>query len=275
MYPSENTKSLTSYCPQEQEAKIEFMRKQTQKKYGALNKTEVPINEKPVDPPSSAVTGKLEHVNFFKDLEDGAVVTNATNKDHEREVKEEKEKYEKQIGYLTYLGQDTNEATGKVSWYEKPRVSLLDDDTGEENDAKKKIPHDPIHKYKHFFDKHRFVPKSSNEKLKIKDDSDTTLKKKHKHKKKKLKSRKTRPTSSNSSSSEDEQERKIKRQTLLILRDKRLKREREEKARAEKVLARMRGEITDEPMKEPEPPVYVQKYNSQFNPHLAKQNATR
>ena len=207
---------------------------------------------------------KLEHVNFFKDLEEGAVVTNATNKDHDQEVKDEKEKYEKQIGYLTYLGQDTNEATGKVSWYEKPRTNLHDDDNGEENDVEKKTRYDPIHKYKHFFDRHRFVPKTAEPKIEIKSEVIPKEKRK-KHKKDKLKSKKTkRSSSSSSSSSEDEFDRKIKRQQLQALRDKRLKREREEKARADKLMARMRGEVIDEPVKQPEPAPYVQKYNSQF-----------
>jgi hypothetical protein len=59
------------------------------------------------------------HINLFEDLEEGTVVSNATNAEYEKEKKEEREKYEKQIGFLTYLGQDTVEATGCVSWYNK------------------------------------------------------------------------------------------------------------------------------------------------------------
>jgi hypothetical protein len=49
-----------------------------------------------------------QHINLFEDVEQGKVVSNATNAE-----------YEKRIGYLTYLGQDTVEATGCVSWYNK------------------------------------------------------------------------------------------------------------------------------------------------------------
>lgn len=57
---------------------------------------------------------------------------------------------------------------------------------------------------------------------------------------------------------------------LQVLREKRLQREREEKLRAERHLAKLRGELI--PENNPVLPTIQQKYSSQFNPHLAKQN---
>ena len=57
----------------------------------------------------------LKHVNFFEDLEAGET-TATTNKEHEEEKKKEQEEYEKKVGYLTYLGQDSQELTGEKTW---------------------------------------------------------------------------------------------------------------------------------------------------------------
>lgn len=58
---------------------------------------------------------ELKHVNFFEDLESGET-TAAANKEHEAEKKHEQEEYEKKVGYLTYLGQDSQELTGEKTW---------------------------------------------------------------------------------------------------------------------------------------------------------------
>jgi hypothetical protein len=89
---------------QEAEARNAALRKKSLLRQGQIP----PISEEPQG-----------HINFFEDLEKGKIVSNATNAEHEKEKKEEQEKYEKQIGYLTYLGQDTVEANGCVSWYNK------------------------------------------------------------------------------------------------------------------------------------------------------------
>ena len=61
-------------------------------------------------------TEPLKHVNLFEDLESGETTASA-NKDHEAEKTKEKEDYEKKIGLLTYLGQDSQELTGERSWW--------------------------------------------------------------------------------------------------------------------------------------------------------------
>ena len=53
------------------------------------------------------------HVNFFQNLEEGEKLAEG-NKEHEEEKKKEQEEYEKKVGYLTYLGQDTEELTGNL-----------------------------------------------------------------------------------------------------------------------------------------------------------------
>lgn len=71
-------------------------------------------------------------------------------------------------------------------------------------------------------------------------------------------------------SSEDEEARKEKQQKLEILRAERLKREAEERKRAERLLAGLNPDEKDAASENKA--VVKQKYHSQFNPHLAKQN---
>lgn len=230
---------------------------------------------------STKVEGQTnEHVNFFEDLENGTSESKKSNKEHEKEKKEEQEKYEKQIGYLTYLGQDTNEALGKRNWYD---VAPDRSTEKEEVNLKKKLLYDPLNDMK----KYLSLPAVAEQKQvttihstplckkrkrtrRHSSSSERTRHKSHKkHKKHKHKKNKRSYVSSNDGDCSDDEARK--RSKLDQLRLERLKRESLEKKKAEMLLAKLRGDTVPEP-KPVASNTVKQKYNSQFNPDLAKQN---
>lgn len=285
----------------EQEARIDILRQKS-------NKTTV----------EDQTTQPLEHVNFFADLEDGksGSGTKRTNREHEKEKKEEQEKYEKQIGYLTYLGQDTNEALGKRDWYDRaPQRADTFDSSGKRVEVGFQVKsfNDPLNVMKRYLGSSATKVKgaeiaapqpstSSSTTFKyisplahISDLNPPEGKKRHKEKKKRKKSksksskkpkkekksRKRRRSESSSSENDgDEEEQRMKRikiEKLEQLRTERLKREKEERRRSDELIARVTG-VPLKPDKEeskptvPERRPIKQKYNSQFNPELAKQN---
>lgn len=245
-----------------------------------------------------------EHVNFFKEVEDGKYQSTAENADHVKEQKAEKEKYEKSIGYLTYLGQDTNESLRKKDWYETvpDRTDKRNEDGSIiEVNLKSKLLNDPlmlIHKYvgssSSSLPKAEKVesPQKNKEIAKyesvlsesIKNYRMKKKKRKHstsstssrdsstkKHKKKKSKKhKKHKKHSSDSTSSSDEELNRLKQQKLELLRQERLQREKIEREKAENLLRKLRGET--EPKQQPQVKTFKQKYNSQFNPDIARQN---
>lgn len=200
------------------------------------------------------------HINFFEELEKGEVQVVRSNYNYEKEKKEEKEKYEKQIGYLTYLGQDTNEANGNVSWYNRlPDRSVKNEP---ELFVENKFKHDPLIKMNNYSGK-------PNDHLR----QDSSRKKIEEKKKSKKHKRKNKRKCITSSSSGSDSTIEISKPTGGVeeLRAKRIKRENEERLRGAAVLAKLRGDVL--PVSEkPNEPMLKQKYNSQFNPHVAKQN---
>lgn len=299
------------------------MRIQARVKYGTeeVNRTDDEIEEKSFGAPSGT---KPEHINFFAEEEAGLVSGTAVNKDHEEEKKQEKEKYEKQIGYLTYLGQDTNEATGNVSWYNKcPDREEAASAGNEETGLKHKVMSDPLNAFRKFcasgFSKKGTSAASSaksstsnqnvkrqtgdlcspvrirenhsatrkREKSSSPERSKTKQKKKKKTKHKREKKQKSRHTSKSKPGSDsdnspskhtdtessDDEDKLEKKRKLEKLRAERLHREKDEKKRAEKLMAKLHGVAYIDDEEKPQPkPVMKQQYNSQFNPNLAKQN---
>ncbi|KAG8197018.1 hypothetical protein JTE90_004290 [Oedothorax gibbosus] len=191
-----------------------------------------------------------DHVNFFKEIEEAGGYSGGTNKEHEAEEKAKKEKYEKDIGLLTYLGQSSVEAKGEVPWYLKSSVK----DEKNSLDGKEETP---SAKYKSKIDPLNDMKKYISLKEKKHGDKEIFIYKKDKSE---IQPKKRKANESTCKMSKIEE-----------LRAKRLKREAEEKNRCQKYLESIRKGPS-----EAQPEVILddrtRKYNSQFNPHLARNN---
>ncbi|XP_074872135.1 leukocyte receptor cluster member 1 [Carettochelys insculpta] len=207
----------------EQEARTEFLRKKA--RLSALPGPDgglalAPCNEEP------------HHVNLFRDL-DGGKGTKAGNREYEEEKRREKERQEKAMGLLTYLGQSAAEAQTSRPWYQEApdRSQEAAAVTAQE---KLKDALDPLQE----MEKHLRKKKGEGKK------------------RKKEKERPARAKAAVSSAS----------LSLEQLRQERLQREKAERARAEALLAGQLGE----PRQEEEVDDRKRCYNSQFNPKLAR-----
>ncbi|CAN7991765.1 unnamed protein product [Ixodes hexagonus] len=194
------------------------------------------------------------HLNFFKDIEKAERNIHATNPDHEKEKKQEKEEYEKKIGLLTYLGQSSSEAAGSKPWFaesHEERLQLSKESERKDKDAKLKDSMDPMKIMKHYVDLKCGLQENGKKISKLKEL--TTESERHRLYKKK-----------NS---------KKAGKTIEEMRAERLKREKVERERALEVLRRVRGEGS---ARDKSPEVILDDrrrgYNSQYNPHLAKKH---
>lgn len=178
---------------------------------------------------------------------------------------------------MTYLGQDTNEATGKKNWYEELPKRLTDTERDVELEIKKKALNDPMNDIKKYLK--IMHSKSAEDHLKVKTEA---VKRKHRNSDS---SHSDHESHSSHKKCKDKrhkhsEKKEVRSQTSIDvekLRSERLLREQGEKLRTEALLAKVRGEPI--PVVAPKTPIIKpiikQKYNSQFFPEIARQNAER
>ncbi|XP_014678046.1 PREDICTED: leukocyte receptor cluster member 1 homolog [Priapulus caudatus] len=293
------------------------------------------------DDDTAAVVGReaplpREHVNLFADLQAGDKRT-GTNREYEEEKRAEQEKYEKQIGLLTYLGESAREPP---PWYARslPCEPTSRDDPDAAADVAKKSRMDPIivmNKHQRAKstgakpeafraltsggrregDREGFgqrqvrissppAPGGGRRERSLDGSRATPQKKsqrKHKHKHKHRRRRNSDSNSNSGSSSDSKRKDKHRRKrnsssgsdsdekngrittnkstsdikTVVQLRAERLRREKEERARTERLLARVRGEKLPEEKAAEAVEKESWRYNSQFNPDFVRRPKPR
>uniref|UniRef100_A0A1B0GF40 CBF1-interacting co-repressor CIR N-terminal domain-containing protein n=1 Tax=Glossina morsitans morsitans TaxID=37546 RepID=A0A1B0GF40_GLOMM len=269
----------------ESEARLNFLRKRSGLPEKHTDYEKRTKNTQDIPSCSNASEDTQQHIDLFADYKSHV---KTTNKDFEKEKKEEQEKYEKQIGYLTYLGQDTNEALKLKSWYEVvPKRNIYDrgSETAEK-DIKNKHKQDPLTLINALLPSEKKTLAtttstksgksnviSTEQQEKSYDDKKEKTHKKHKktHRKAKKLKHKKRSKHSKHKKEKVKDENEIlneKRLKLELLRKERLQREAKERERQEALFGPKEVSIT-EPATVPR---IKQKYNSQFNPEIAKQN---
>lgn len=232
---------------QEQEHRIETLR----------NKTKFTNNASPDSPVESHGQTSSKHINLFE----SANVSNKQNNQYMNEKKEEQEKYEKQIGYLTYLGQNTNEALGKQDWYTRLPQKYDKSNHNVKNDVniKSKIFNDPLSFIKNHTITNATLKNEVTPKLRILNKYESPVSSVVSHNNKKY-DKKSKPALASQKSK------------IEILRQERLKREEKERLRSEELLAKSNKQSCEIQTHNTLKKSYNQKYNSQFNPDIAKQN---
>ncbi|XP_029780577.1 leukocyte receptor cluster member 1 [Suricata suricatta] len=216
----------------QQEARTEFLRKK------ARHQNSLPELEA-----AEAGARTPGPVDLFRELlEEGKGVTRG-NKEYEEEKRQEKERQEKALGILTYLGQSAAEAQTQPPWYQLPP-------------GRGAPPPGP----------------GPDEKIKNRLDP---LREMQKHLKKKRRHSGDRDGDGHSRNGREGKQRPEARPSLDQLRAERLRREATERARAEALLARVRGAAPPEDQPAEETDERGRRYNSQFNPQWARRPASK
>lgn len=195
-----------------------------------------------------ASSSSQRHINFFEDLEQGTKL-GGKNVEHEEEKRLEKEKQEKAIGLLTYLGQGSVELGANKPWYFKaPEKRKCDDDSSfaskqkDEVDAKKKRASDPVCMMNTYVDQTVKVHRLKHG-----------------------------CTSEASRQRKNEAARRTATKSIEELRAERIRREQRERQRAEQLLQPRTQGGGDERLVDDR----QRRYNSQFNPDIARRPRPR
>ncbi|OZC12785.1 hypothetical protein X798_00419 [Onchocerca flexuosa] len=187
-----------------------------------------------------------EHVNLFADLEtEYRKNLGGRNQEYELEKKKEQEEYEKKVGILQYLGQGSSELTKEKPWYEK-------------------IPTKRESEFKKLENRPSAINMKRAESIPIMKKEHGKKDRKSRHKK----CKKKRRHHDYSSLEILDLEEILKKQKLEKLRQERLDREAKEQQR---VISLLTPSENSKEKKERN----IAKYNSQFNPALARQNQIR
>ncbi|GMR53721.1 hypothetical protein PMAYCL1PPCAC_23916, partial [Pristionchus mayeri] len=208
------------------------------------------------------------HINFFEELEkEEAKHVGDTNKDYEEEKKKETREWEATMGIQIKLGDDGNE--GKGYWFDKiplrrgiKEMKMIEE---EKKNLEKNAKLKTMVKEKRKRNKRAESDDTSNDDMETRSDEKEKMKKDKKKKKKRKEKTKKRRKSSSDSEDEDEMMRRDdieKKERLEKLRDERIRRERLEKAKTQMILhPELKKTVAEK---------NAPKYNSMFNPHLAK-----
>uniref|UniRef100_A0A4X2KTV5 Leukocyte receptor cluster member 1 n=1 Tax=Vombatus ursinus TaxID=29139 RepID=A0A4X2KTV5_VOMUR len=174
-------------------------------------------------------------VDLFRELVEEGKGATGGNREYEEEKRQAKEQQEKALGVLTYLGQSAAEAQTQPPWYQLP-PEPRGMQCSPAPDEKAKSHLDPLQELKRQLGRKR-ASKGGGEGG-------------GRHKEPEKQRLKSPGTTS-----------------LEQLRAERLRREASERARAEALMATMRGE---QPQAEEEVDERKRRYNSQFHPQLAR-----
>ncbi|XP_003387359.1 PREDICTED: leukocyte receptor cluster member 1 homolog [Amphimedon queenslandica] len=232
----------------EQEAKIEFMRKRAREEQ-QRGQYEDLIRTGGTSETKAAPVETDRHINFFADMKTGVGLEGSVNPDHEKELKQEQETWEKKTGILTYLV-DKEGASSEGPWYAKKK-----DRKDKRSHEEKKARMDPLNDMMSYVDaKRKCLDSSSSSSLSTVTPKAATSKDREeppeKSKKKKKKKR--------------EEEKKA---VLERLRAERKRREGAEKVRSDALMKKHYGLEEAQERKEE---ATTGRYNSQYNPHLSR-----